>query len=216
MENIPLWLVKYAQQVICENDYDGSHNLTHFINTCNYVELILENEYPNCNNEHLIEDVHNKDAHLICLYSAFCHDLIDAKYVNTEIYKEKLKNVFIENMYPMQYIEIILYIIDNISFSKQRKGLIINPKYKKVIDIVSDADKLDAYRIERIIEYQKRHHTDAKICKDWLKTILVLRILTYKNTWLRTDSAKKLAEPLHLYILNYVEENLKDAELLDY
>ncbi len=213
MDKIPEWLKEYSKKVISENNYDSSHDLTHFINTCNYAEYIIQKDFINCE---LIPDLDWEDARILILYAAFSHDLIDSKYVDSELYKIKLKNLFLEYNYPEEYVNIILYIIDNISFSKQRKGLQVKAEYVIAVNIVSDADKLDAYRPERIIAYQNTKSSDQDTCKNWLKTILTVRVLEYKDKWLKTAAAKSLAEPLHLQTVEYIEKYLTDAKILPY
>lgn len=210
---IPLWLWQYAEKVIRECNFDSSHDMQHFVNVYHYVlDIINHLDFPE-----IIEGIPCDDAIKLLSYAGFCHDLIDSKYVDSVEYLERLRKVFLENGYPEEYTEIIMFIIDNMSFSKQRKGVVIPERYRLAMDIVGDADKLDAYRPERVIAYQTTcKHDDPVMTRNWIKTILVSRVLEYKSKWLKTDYAKKLAAPLHEKVEQYVKENLENATLCDY
>lgn len=250
MERIPRWLLEYAKSFILENNYDSSHDLTHFINVVNYITQILH--YEENNTFKLFENMSNEETERyknIMYIAGFCHDLIDGKYVNPESSKEKLIELFKENNYPPEDLEVILFIIENMSFSKQRKSEqeeikgIMWEKWGKYLDIVSDADKLDAYRVERVIAFQqhvcgeaqeraksgstetceltklqknRNKGGDAEKIKGWIKTILLKRILEYKDKWLKTEYAKLIAPPLHNAVQEYVNVHLQDVEMFDY
>ena len=217
---IPTWLIEYAEKFISENNYDSSHDMRHFINVYEYAKKIYETDYSNIE---LIQGFAKEDSLSILYYSAFCHDLIDAKYVNSMHAIEKLRKVFLENGYNENNLYIIIFLIDNMSFSKQRTGKHFIPSHLQLIlDIVSDADKLDAYRVERVVAFQEKKLKDyfesdkEEKKRNWIKTILVKRVLMYKDHWLKTPYAKSIAPPLHDIVLRYVEENLSDSEMYDY
>ena len=217
MENIPEWLRIYAENFVSEKGYDSSHDITHFSNVVNYVKLIID--YEKQKGRWTREDIEFEE---IMYISAFCHDLIDGKYVDPLSSTQSLITLFKDNDYPSDKLEVILYIIQNMSFSKQRKRVISSKeeekegKYEKYLNIVSDADKLDAYRVERVVAFQESRNTDENISKGWIKTILVKRILEYKDKWLKTEYAKLVAPPLHDKVEEYVEIHLKDVSMFDY
>lgn len=214
MKQIPDWLWNYAKYVIKQNDFDSSHDLNHFTNVYEYTQMIIDSDY---NGITLIENISREDSISICLHAAFCHDLIDSKYVDCEKSLEELKDVFLSHQYNKDHLDVVAFLIDNMSFSKQRHGKQYIPeKYQTVLDIVSDADKLDAYRIERVVAYQERKNKDLIINRMWIKTILVKRILEYKDKWLKTNYAKSIAPPLHNNVQKYVDEILADVEMFDY
>lgn len=216
--NVDPWLYKFAEEIIFKYDYDESHDMRHFLNVVNYAKDIIKNDYLDAQ---IILDLPNRESIKIILDASFCHDLIDSKYVNSIEMLDKLKTLCLHNDY--KYFNILSYLIENISFSKQRK-VDFKPieKYYIALMIVSDADKLDAYRIERIIAYQNNKYKDLPNdikkmrTKIWLKTILVKRVLEYKDKWLKTDYAKKIAVPMHENIVKYVKEHLLDIEMADY
>lgn len=215
MEQIPTWLWDYAKHIVDKHNFDSSHDLNHFMNVCNYTQKIIDIDYNN--DISLIDMIPREDSIKICLYGAFCHDLIDSKYVDSKKSLEELKSIFLYNGYKEEYLDIIAFLIDNMSFSKQRYGKQNIPeKYQIAMNIVSDADKLDAYRVERVIAYQENKNNDEKINKTWIKTILVKRVLEYKDKWLKTNYAKSIAPPLHDKVKKYVDEFLTDVEMCDY
>lgn len=224
LTDIPTWLVEYAKVHIKKNNYDSSHDINHFINVYNYAKQIVENSYSSPGPT-LIPGMERCDSLKVLYYSAFSHDLIDGKYVDHDMSIKNLTDLFIENNVNQNLIAIIIFIIDNMSFSKQRLGnLQIPEEYKLVLSIASDADKLDAYRIERVIAYQEHKNKDKYedlterniINRGWLKTILVKRVLMYRDHWLQTDYAKKIAEPMHNEVLEYVNKYLVDVDMFEY
>ena len=212
--NIPEWLFNYAKYVINEYDFDSSHDLTHFQNVCKYAEQIIESDYPT---NTLIEGLSQEDGLEIVFLAAFSHDLIDDKYMNTQEGVENLKEVYLNNNYPEEYLDIIILLITNMSFSKQRFGKQnVDKKYQLALDIIGDADKLDAYRVERVVAYQQRKNNDPEVYLGWIKTILVKRVLKYKDCWLRTNYAKRICVEMHEKVEEYVNENLNEVEMFDY
>jgi len=215
MKQIPNWLWDYAKYVVEKYNFDSSHDLTHFVNVYNYTQTIIDKEIITYDS--LIDGLSRHDSITICLHAAFCHDLIDSKYVDSKKAIEELKQVFISNDYNKDHLDIIIFLIDNMSFSKQRSGTVQIPaKYQTAMDIISDADKLDAYRIERVIAYQQSKNMDETKTKMWIKTILVKRILEYKDNWLKTNYAKSIAPELHDKVKNYVDKYLTEVDMFIY
>lgn len=215
MKQVPNWLWNYAKYIVTKHNFDSSHDLNHFVNVYNYTQKIIDMDYNN--DVSLIHTVTRKDSIKICLHAAFSHDLIDSKYVDSEKALKELKHIFLSNGYDKEHLDIIVFLIDNLSFSKERSGKQDIPEeYKVAMNIVSDADKLDAYRIERVIAYQENKIQDEKISKMWIKTILVKRILEYKDKWLKTNYAKSIAPPLHDKVQQYVDDYLIDLKMFDY
>ena len=207
------WLIKYAEEVIDKYNFDSSHDMQHFQNVYNYSKDIVDNDYPYIT---LIENISREDSLIILYNAAFCHDLIDDKYVDSKKAIKDLKNMFLINGYNEEHLDIIIFLISNMSFSKQRFGVIVPEKYQLILNILSDADKLDAYRPERVVAYQERKNTDAETTKSWIKTILVKRVLKYKDEWLQTDYSKKICVEMHNKVQKYVEDNYKNVEMLEY
>ena len=120
MKQIPNWLWDYAEYVVEKHNFDSSHDLNHFVNVYNYTQKIIDIDYNN--DISLIDMVSREDSIIICLHAAFCHDLIDSKYVDSKKSLEELKSVFLSNQYNKEHLDIIVFLIDNMSFSKERHG----------------------------------------------------------------------------------------------
>ena len=213
---LPDWLWDYTKETIEQFDFDSSHDLKHFINVYNYTKRIVETDYPQGT---LIKGITRHNSLEILYYAAFSHDLIDSKYVESKTAIEKLRNLYLSNGYYEKYLDIIIFLIDNMSYSKQRRGQIIPEKYQLIMNIISDADKLDAYRVERVIAYHENKNKQTlseRTNKGWIKTILVKRVLTYRDQWLKTNYAKKISLKLHEQVQLYVDNNLSNIEMYDY
>lgn len=209
--DIPLWMWRYAEKVLKSHEFDSSHDLYHLVNVYTYAKDIIYHDYPD---KILIEGLPERGRRAI-YHAAFCHDLVDDKYVDTDLEMKALKQVFMENGYSDLEWKAVDYLIGNISFSKQRHpDFHPNPMYQTALEIVSDADKLDAYRPERVVAYQSTKAGSQK--QEWIKTILVKRVLEYRDKWLKTDYALAISEPMHRALELYVAENYSDVGLLDY
>lgn len=211
---IPDWLYDYANFVIEKYNFDSSHDMTHFGNVYKYAKQIIESDYPTGT---LIPDISRYNSLEIVYLAAFCHDLIDDKYVDSEQAVEDLKEVFLDNGYYEKYLDIIILLITNMSFSKQRFGKQnVGEKYQLALNIVGDADKLDAYRVERVVAYQQRKNSDPEVYLGWIKTILVKRVLKYRDCWMKTEYAKRICLEMHEKVEKYVRENLSEVDMFEY
>lgn len=140
----------------------------------------------------------------ILTYASMLHDVCDHKYPES-IKKEKLIE-FINQELDEQKCKRVIKIIDNISFSKQIKGLRETLKYPDNIylDIISDADKLEAIGqigLDRCIAYTKA--TGGIIPDDVIKHCHE-KLLLLKDHYIVTKKGKELAQPLHKVIENYI------------
>lgn len=230
MDLVPRWLRFYAEECISKHGYDSSHDMQHFDNVCNYAKQIVDEDYPTGT---LVEGMKREDSILLLIIACFSHDLIDTKYVNGEEAVKQLIAKYREfccmealtwfiagGGYELPEgldVETWIFLIENMSYSKEVKGGVVVPdRLRLIMSILRDADKLDAYRVERVIAYQSRKCNTETERLGWIKTILVKRILMYKDKWLKTACAKRLAPPLHLVVEEYVNENLKDVEMFEY
>jgi uncharacterized protein len=174
------------------SSFDESHNIDHAIavynNTLKIADTIkIQLEYN------------------ILTYAAMCHDVCDHKYENS-IKPEVLIN-FITKQIGEDKCKRVMNIINNISFSKQIKGLRQQLPYPDNIylDIVSDADRLEAIGqigIDRCIAYTEA--TGGKVPEDVIKHCHE-KLLLLKDQYIVTKKGKKLAEPLHEVIQDYVD-----------
>lgn len=238
--DIKPWLWQYALDIIKKYNMDESHGIQHFINVRIYAMKLLESEEIK-SIKNLIPDynVNRSQIEDLILDAAFAHDLIDSKYATDDAVND-LRKVFLDNNYDMIDLEIIIYIISNISYSKRTKRLhkglplfdtnsvkindtVIKAKSLQLVThIVCDADQLDGYDVNRCVLYQtmKYKHLPepgkSEMINGWCKTIFVKRILKYKEYHMYTNTAKILAIPLHDMVKAYVDTYLKDVIMFEY
>lgn len=179
---------------ISTSSFDESHNIDHAIAVYNNTLKIAET----------FKTQFQLDYDILT-YTAMCHDICDHKYVNS-IQPEVLTN-FITNKIGEEKCNRVMNIINNISFSKQIKGLRKQLSYPDYIylDIVSDADRLEAIGqigIDRCIAYTEA--TGGNVPKDVIKHCHE-KLLLLKDQYIVTEKGKKLAEPLHDVIQDYVD-----------
>ena len=109
--------------------FDESHDINHALAVYRNAIIIAENDYPNYDQD-------------IIMYSSLLHDVCDYKY--DTITTIQLKEFIIKSL-PSEKVDPIMDIINNISYSKEIKGLRkkLDAPYNVYLDIVSDADKLE-------------------------------------------------------------------------
>jgi HD superfamily phosphodiesterase len=232
MENIhgiKPWLWEFAKETITLYNMDSSHGLQHFINTCSFLKQLL----PEFEGRAIIKDIDNITCREILIDAAFSHDLIDGKYMDENEGLQRFRRTFLRNKYDPEHLEIVVHIITTMSFSKRKarldKGLpMIEPgPYALATGIVIDADQLDAYDPERCRIYQETKYLRAEyadlslaeraeLAHQWRATILIKRVLMYKNHYMNTETAKKLAEPLHNSLVEYVSREFNNVKFIDY
>lgn len=223
LDGIEKWLYNQAGRIIHERGIDESHGITHLRRTHRYALTILRNE-PMLTTRSAIQDLPSDVASDIVLKAAFCHDLVDSKYMDVKSAIEDLRRVFADNLYPRQWTDDIMYIIEHESFSKRvarmRAGLpAIEPgRLQLATAIVADADQLDAYDPERCYTYNKHRYAGASedVHRKWQRTILECRVLRYLDMFIYTETAKKLATPMHDALADYIKQNLMEYETYPY
>ena len=173
--------------------FDESHDITHAVAVCTNTLKIAES--------------FNQDMEVdILMYAAMLHDVCDHKYDNS-IKEEELVE-FIVGKLGTKKCERVMSIINNVSFSKQVKGLrqTLKSPDNLYLDIISDADKLEAIGkigVDRCIAYTtaKGGNVPEDVVKHCHEKLLLL-----KDKYIVTEMGKKLAEPLHQVIQDYVDE----------
>ena len=201
-------LLELAAQIHSIYRFDSSHGMDHLLHTrYNAIAIMNADGVPRlpgmdpCRVRNLIKD------------SAFIHDLIDAKYVRADekpIVWATICRVLVDLGWTYEECGHIYDIIDNMSFSKcqQRRasGLLpVDPALPSChcIHVVRDADMLDAYDPTRCLQYQLAHHPDC--VDDHLRSILVDRVLKYKDHHLTTPYALSIAPALHKKVEQFVQ-----------
>ena len=194
---------------------DYSHGWEHVTRVCANALFICK--YENITNERDIK---------IIIVSALGHDIWDHKYVGKHLI-EPIKQEFDNDMSNMGLLaadrDLIMRIIDNISFSKEfamrQRGETFDLEVpeERLRDIVSDADKLEALGIiciERMIEYElhiqntKVQNIQAHInhikshCQDKLYRLI-------EDKYIKTITGVELAQPLMAQMKNIVDNELR-------
>ena len=103
--------------------------------------------------------------------------------------------------------QIVIDIIENISYSKEIRGQRKNV-HQPYLDIISDADRLEAIGevgITRCIAYTKAIH--GRVPSDVVTHCHEKLLRLYKDGFIRTKTAREMAEPLHKVIEEYVSRN---------
>lgn len=131
--------------------FDASHDYQHVHRVAKSTSLIVENDFETkCSS---VQKMITKEETLfMALMSAYLHDMNDHKYGKNENIEHFLKKQSISN----DHIAMILYVVDNVSFSKEKKKG--TPKFLEnekethekniiasfILSVVRDADRLDA------------------------------------------------------------------------
>ena len=161
--------------------------------------------------------------------AALLHDIADWK-LNDGDEKAGLKKVekwLVENAVNQKEKEHILFIIDNMSFSKELEGKRINTVEGFVVQDADRLDALGAIGIARTFAYGGKHDRtlydpsiepkffdDFKEYKKYKTTSLnhfYEKIILLKDR-LNTKSAKELGEKRHQFVENYLKQFLAEWE----
>lgn len=189
-------------------DRDESHNYLHMFKV-----------YENCQ---VIYEEMNLAKHIEAkiMAVALFHDIADHKYYSdSEKDAANIKiRVLLEEYFSKEETNDILFIIDNISFSREKAGLIRWNEFTRetllIRNIVSDADKLEAIGkvgIERCLQYTKDKYGDKLTQQELIEHLekhCQEKLYLLAEKYIRTDRGKKLARPLHEETISIVK-NLK-------
>ena len=193
-------------------DRDPSHNYEHMFKVCENSKKIMDKL-----NIDFIDDIFKRKVYAISLF----HDIVDYKYCESEEHKNKEEQNMTEELkrfFSDQETERLMFIIDNISFSKEKKNLINFEDFTKeeylMRNIVSDADKLEAIGfigIKRCIEYAKNlygvYYSDEEIIKDHVKCHYKEKLSLLSSHYIRTKPGKELAQPLDREMKEVIDNN---------
>jgi uncharacterized protein len=141
----------------------------------------------------------------IITYASMLHDVCDHKYPNS-ISRETLHNFIIDQLNETKAND-IMNIIDNVSFSKEDKGLCkdLGQKLNVYLTWIRDADRLEAIGeigIKRCTQFVIA--IGGNVPQDVVQHCYDKLLRLYDEHFIRTEYARKLAEPLHEYIMQYV------------
>jgi HD superfamily phosphodiesterase len=184
-------VVKFVKKTT--KKFDESHDYKHAIAVYNTAKCIMDSM-------NIKYDIY------ILMFASLLHDVCDHKYPES-ISQEDL-TVFIHDYIPDK-VDIIMKIINNISYSKEVSGKRekIDYPYNIYLDAISDADRIEALGetgIRRCIIYNKSRGKDkSNVIAHCYEKLLRL----YPEKFIKTDKGRELALPLHQYVVDYVKEN---------
>jgi hypothetical protein len=183
---------------------DKSHDILHCQKVAiGSVELCIK-EMPNATH-------HEID---ILISASWLHDTLDEKY--KDFTKEDLVRFIKTQDKLCDHVEVILNIIDNISFSKENQAILSGTpinydkllgKYTIIRHIISDIDKLEAINedgLDRCINYtshfyKKKNNTEisSKQLKNEVEKHAKEKLLRLKDQFIRTNNGKEMAFIAH-------------------
>jgi len=186
---LPEELISFVQTHTSQ--FDESHDYNHALRVYENALIIIKGEK------------YDLDIQVI-QYCALLHDVRDHKYTSS-VSEEKLLQFMISGLGEKRGL-IAMDIIDNVSYSKQIKGLRKENVCQPYLDIISDADKLEAIGpigLQRCIVFNKSKQLPIENvifhCHE--------KLLKLKDEFIVTKTAKDLAEPLHQFIVDYVNKS---------
>jgi len=215
---------------LCEKltkEYDASHNIDHHIQVFKNTVMIALHEITKMNFE-------SKNRYLrIITFVALLHDTIDDKYCNHEqkLQKKQELNDFLINEIP-EDCENIMWCMDHISFSKEKKrgypACHDDPLLTLALRTVSDADKLEAIGtvgLQRMLDFNMSEQngtpsTDIARASNIPSMMMRIRahvaekLCLLKDNYIHTQKGKQLATPLHVVMMNIVNDDVKLIEFI--
>ncbi len=178
---------------------DESHDFEHHVKVNKHTTQIAKWYIHTHPDQPMIKKYGSNYIKLLASAIAYLHDVPDHKYYENpdEIYNS-IRYMLQRSMFS-EHTEIIIDIINNISYSKEKKGLLKDlGDWNFLRDIVSDADKIEALGwigLVRCYEYTKFKNPEMDEdnifknmrdhCEDKLNHLI---------DYIRTDKGKELAE----------------------
>lgn len=200
---------------VCEGR-DPSHGHEHMKKVAQNALFIYNNTQSNLKNDHIRD---------LVITVGFLHDVIDHKY-DPEKKLVPIMHDFLAQYYDETDVQLIINIIDRISYSKENNARKQNKKldWQEVLgdtgcfirDIVSDADKLEAMGkigVDRCIEYTIQYYREKnhkgisyqELINEVIKHANE-KLLRLKDEFIRTEIGKELARPLHDEMIKLLAE----------
>jgi uncharacterized protein len=178
-----------------DNLQDNSHGIDHAIIVTLNAHEIMKSICTNYDEK-------------LLTYIGMCHDLRDHKYPNC--ISETEFSEFTTKYLSPELCPIVIKIINNVSFSKEDKGLRENLEepYNNYLIAVSDADKLEAIGkigIQRCINYNSSR--GGNIPEDVIKHCNEKLLRLLPEGFIRTELGKQMAKQLHKEIEEYINNN---------
>ena len=187
-------------------EYDTSHDIYHHISVYHNSFIILDSL------ELELEETINEVARIVT-YASLLHDTIDYKYNDTKE-KEMILKEFLVGQLNDATAETIIWIINNISFSKEKQSGYPRQDQEVFVtkisrDIVSDADKIEALGsigLERCFAYNKSKNptmNDSEVTKMVVQHCYDKLLILHR--YCITPKGKSIAVELTKDIENFVK-----------
>lgn len=181
--------------------FDASHDYSHAVEVTELALKIADAMDLSCADQRLV------------YLASMVHDVVDHKYKDKSISEDE-RDWFVRAVVSCNDAELVVDIVDNISFSKEKKNRCLPDLGKRgnmLRNIVSDADKLTALGlkgIERCKEYTKmikpgqtNHYYKMHVISHCHEKLLGL------SDYIYTDEGKRLAAPLQQELADWVIDN---------
>ena len=141
-------LLKYISITSVKYQIDDSHSTLHAMNTLYHSMNMVREEIP--------QKPFLKNQEKIIYTCALLHDMVDAKYVNTDSAMIRLRTHFRNEFHPEE-LNTIEKILTTMSYSKvKRHGYPNLGEYQTAYHIVRESDLLGSYDFDRSMVYKIR------------------------------------------------------------
>lgn len=204
---VPIWddaKLERCKEFVRQNTmhFDASHDYAHALQVYHHALHIVKEMNVD----------YEKDI-LACV--ALLHDVCDHKYEDQSCSRDVLAQFVRYEMMDgnEQRAMRVLNIIDNLSYSKERKGLRKDLHQDNLyLHIVGDADRLEALGpmgIARCTTYTASR--GGKIPEDVILHCKEKLLLLLPNGYIKTEPGRRMAQPLHQHIVDYVADYEKQV-----
>ena len=206
--------------------FDESHDMEHIARVFRNACLIAESqEFADL--FQINKDNSHKRNWTLLEFAVKLHDVLDHKYTHLHAVTEACLRESIKRFQELVDTEQVLFIINNISYSTQVKLGI--PKHRlevvnRIRNIVADADRIEALGkpgLERCRQYTKSILPDASEEKIVKRVVghcheKLLKLYGEKG-FIVTEEGRKIAQPLHEEIVEFVkqQEPAKEGAQID-
>jgi HD superfamily phosphodiesterase len=150
----------------------------------------------------------------VVIAAALLHDVCDHKYAAESIPRAELDE-FVRREFDAWTAGRILWVIDNVSYSKEASGRSAKPDTeldRLHLSIVCDADRLEALGeagLRRCEEYVRR--IGGSVPDDVVRHCHEKLLRLYPGFFIRTWTGRAIARPLHRAVEEYVRAHSRDA-----
>ncbi len=154
--------------------------------------------------------------------SALLHDMCDDKYMKPDEGINNIRTFLVDSKYLENDIDIILRIMNTMSYSKVKKNGFPfteedNEIFKKMYHIVREADLLCAYEVERCIIYDQfaRNNAFTTSYKKAYDLFQIRMFRHYDDNLFTTSYALREGRKMHIDAINRLEEIRKIIDEVD-